>query len=362
MGPFDVLWLTATVRLSTPLLFAATGELVAERTGILNIGLEGMMLMGAFFSFLGAHLTGSVVIGIVVGAGAGAALAAVMAVLAIQARADQIVVGVGLNLLAAGLTTFTFREVFADQGEVVLDRPGPLQFPLLSDIPVVGPALFRQSALVYIAFVTVGVAWFLLYRTSWGLAIRAAGEVPASADTAGISVVRTRWMATLASGGLAGVAGAFLSVGQTGLFVEGMSGGRGFLALAAVIFGGWRPLGVLGACLAFGAADALQLRIQAEETVPAEVWLAVAVIAVGSFVFTQIPSRGVRRRTSGLVTTVALAAAGTALFVVAPAWRFPAQLWLTLPYVAALLALAGLVRRVRMPASLAVPYRRGGEG
>jgi simple sugar transport system permease protein len=361
MGPLDVLWLTATIRLATPLLFAATGELVAERTGILNIGLEGMMLMGAFFAFLGTHLTGSVVVGVLVGLVAGATLSAVMAVLAIETRANQIVLGVGLNLLALGITTFTFREVFADQGEVVLDRPPIIRLPLLSEIPVIGRAFFSQTMLVYLAFAAVVVVWFVLHRTTWGLAVRAAGEVPAAADTAGVSVAKTRWIGTLVAGAMAGVAGAFLSVGQTGIFVEGMSGGRGFLALAAVIFGGWRPFGVMAACLAFGAADALQLRLQAEATVPQEVWLAVAFLALAYLVSRLMLRKRARRGSGGLLIGTALLVLGGSLFAAAPHWAFPPQLWLTLPYVLALLALAGFVRRVRMPASLTIPYRRGGE-
>jgi ABC-type uncharacterized transport system permease subunit len=355
MGPFDVNWLMATVRLSTPLLYASLGELVAERAGVLNIGLEGMMLTGAFFAFLATYVTDSVLVGTLVGLGSGAAVAAIMAVLAINARADQIVVGVGLNLLALGVTTFAFREVFSGQAEVRLDRPGVVPIPGLSRIPVLGPALFRQTLMVYLAFALVGVVWFVLYRTTWGLIIRAAGERPAAADTAGASVARVRWAGTVVAGGLAGVAGAFLSIGQLGLFIEGMSAGRGFLALAAVIFGGWQPLGVLVACLVFGAADALQLRLQAEATVPREVWLLVATVALGYLGW----SVARRRLAPSMLFATALAGGAIGLFTLAPAWHFPPQLWLTLPYVLALLALAGLVRRVRMPTGLAVPYRRG---
>lgn len=355
MGPFDISWLTATVRLSTPLLYASLGELVAERAGVLNIGLEGMVLTGAFFAFLGTYLTDSLLVGVLVGLGAGAVVAAIMALLAIQGRADQIVVGVGLNLLALGVTTFAFREVFSGQAEVHLDRLPVAPIPGLSRIPVLGPALFRQTIMVYAAFLLVGLAWFVLQRTRWGLAIRAAGERPAAADTAGVSVARVRWAGELVAGALAGVAGAFLSVGQLGLFIEGMSAGRGFLALAAVIFGGWRPLGVLAACLVFGAADALQLRLQAEATVPRQVWLLVAIVASGYLLLSATH----RRLTGGAVVALGLAGLAGALFVVAPPWHFPPQLWLTLPYVLALLALAGLVRRVRMPSALAVAYRRG---
>ena len=360
MGPFDVAWLTATVRLATPLLFAASGETVSERTGILNIGLEGMMLSGAFFSYLGAWLWGNLFLGVLFGLVAGMAVAAIMALLTIHARADQIVVGVGLNLMAIGITTFAYRQIFTSRTEVHLDRPQPIPIPLLRDIPVVGDALFSQTLLVYLAFLGVAVVWFVLYRTNWGLAIRAAGEVPAAADTAGVSVARIRWVGTLTAGAMAGLAGAFLCVGQLGIFQEDMSAGRGFLALAAVIFGGWRPLGVLAACLVFGAADALQLRLQAYAFIPRQVWLVVAVIAVAYVVATRIGTRAAVRSWLGLAIGVAVTGVAVGLFAAAPEIHFPLQLWLTVPYLLALLALAGLVGRVRMPAALAIPYRRGG--
>ncbi len=359
MGPFDAVWLSSAIRLSTPLIFAATGELIAERTGIINIGLEGMMLVGAFFGFLTSWYLHSFWLGVLAGMGAGMVLAAIMALLSIKARANQIVVGVGLTLLATGVTTFTFRQIFTSSEQPVLPIPHPIEIPGLSKIPAIGPALFKQSVLVYIAFLFVGVTWFVLYRTSWGLAIRAAGEVPAAADTAGVSVARVRWIGTIVAGGAAGVGGAFLSIGQLGLFVEQMSSGRGFIALAAVIFGGWRPLGVLGACLVFGAADALQLKIQASPTVPREVWLILGLLALAYVAYIAI--RRPRRSIVGMAIGIAIGAGGLALFAIEPQVTFPPQLWLSVPYVAALLALAGIVGRVRMPAALSIPYRRGGE-
>jgi simple sugar transport system permease protein len=360
MGPFDVAWLTATVRLATPLLFASTGEMVSERTGVINIGLEGMMLSGAFFSFLGTWLWNNLLLGLLLGVVAGVVVASLMALLTIHARADQIVVGVGLNLVALGVTTFAYRQIFTSRTEVHLARPQPLHIPLLSEIPVVGQALFSQTLLVYLAFIGVAVAWFVLYRTSWGLAIRAAGEVPAAADTAGVSVARVRWVGTLTAGAMAGVAGAFLSVGQLGLFQEDMTAGRGFLALAAVIFGGWRPMGILAACLVFGAADALQLRLQAYASIPRQVWLVVALIAVAYVVATRLGSSAAVRSWLGLAMGIVVSGVAIWLFAAAPQVHFPPQLWLTVPYLLALLALAGLVGRVRMPSALATPYRRGG--
>ena len=280
VGPFDTAWLVSVVLLSTPLVLAATGELMSERGGVLNIGLEGMMLCGAFFSFLGVYLWHNVWLGVLVGMAAGVLAALVVALLCVRLRSDQIVVGVGLNLLALGVTTFTFREVFSAQQEVRLDYPRPVAISVLSELPVIGPAVFEQTLFGYFAFLAVGIAWFTLYRTSFGLAIRSAGEVPAAADTAGVRVNRIRTVGACVAGAMAGAAGAYLSVGRLGLFNEGMTGGRGFLALAAVIFGGWRPLGVMGAALVFGAADALQLRLQSYAAIPRQVWLAIAVVAV----------------------------------------------------------------------------------
>ena len=276
------------VLLSVPLLLAATGELISERGGVLNIGLEGMMLSGAFFSFLGVYLWHNVPLGVLTGMGAGVVVALIMALLCVRLRSDQIVVGVGLNLLVLGVTTFTFREIFATQAEVRLDYPQPIAIPGLSELPVVGRPLFQQTLLGYLSFVAVGAAWFVLYRTSFGLSLRAAGESPAAADTAGASVNRIRTIGTCVAGALAGAAGAYLSVGRLGIFNEGMTGGRGFLALAAVIFGGWRPLGVMAAALVFGAADALQLRLQSYESIPREVWLAMAMVAAAALVVARV--------------------------------------------------------------------------
>lgn len=357
MGPFDSALLSATVLLSTPLLLAAIGELYSERAGVLNVGLEGMILMGAFGGYWGQWWTGDLWLGIIAGAAAGMALAAVMALLSVTARSDQIVVGVGLNLFAIGLTTFSFREVFGDRGEIVLDRLGTWSIPLLSKLPAVGDALFSQTPATYLTWLAVALTWFVLYRTTWGLGLRAVGEVPAAADTAGIKVTVRRWQAVLVTGAFAGVAGAMLSIVQLGLFQENMSAGRGFLALAAVIFGRWKPLGIVGACVVFGGADALQLRLQAEDHVPPEVWLFLGLVALASAAWVLARSR----RTASPVTVgalLALAAAGFALRAAAPEWSFPAQLWLAMPFVVTLVALGGIAGSSAAPAAIAIPYRR----
>ncbi|MCC6338692.1 MAG: ABC transporter permease [Acidimicrobiia bacterium] len=357
MGPFDQATFSAAVLLTTPLLLAAIGELFSERAGVLNVGLEGMILMGAFGAYWGQWWTGNLWLGMVAGAAAGVALAAVMALLSITAQADQIVVGVGLNLLALGLTTFSFREVFGDRGEIVLDRMGTVRIPLLSRVPFVGEVLFSQTPATYLTWAIVAMTWFVLYRTTWGLGLRAVGELPAAADTAGINVALRRWQAVMVTGALAGLAGATLSIVRLGLFQENMSAGRGFLALAAVIFGRWKPLGIVGACFVLGGADALQLRLQAEPYVPAEVWLFIGLLGLAGAAWTLTRSR---RRAS--VTTVGallgLAAIGVTLRAMAPTWSFPPQLWLTLPFVVTLVALSGLAGSQAAPAAIAVQYRR----
>ncbi len=359
MGPFDTNWLQTTITLATPLIFAAGGELIAERAGVINIGLEGFMLAGAFFSFLVHWATGDLYLGVACGVAAGMVFASIMALLSVNAKADQIVVGVGNNVLAAGVTTFAFREVFADKPQVVLSQMQPWAIPGLSHIPLVGRVLFDQIPLVYLGYAFLPVLWWVLYRSTWGLALRSAGEVPAATDTAGIRVERVRWTATLIAGGAAGLGGAVLS-GQIGQFVENMSAGRGFIALAAVVFGAWRPFGVLLACLVFGAADALQLRLQAYPTLPREVWALIALIALAYAVYVLARKAAGRSRLPGLVLGTVVIGVSLWLFAVPPHVSFPSQLWLAVPYVAAILALAGVVGRSRAPSALSVPYIRGG--
>jgi ABC-type uncharacterized transport system permease subunit len=360
MGPFDASWLVATIGLTTPILFAATGELIAERAGIFNIGLEGMMLFGAFAAFVATWQTGSIWLGILVGLVAGALLAALMAILSIELHADQVVAGVGLNILALGVTTFAFDQIFASRPQALLQPMRPLEIPGLSHLPYVGKALFDQVPPGYIAFLAVLVVWFLLYRTTWGLSLRAAGELPEAVETAGLSVRRVRWAAELATGALAGVGGAFLSVVSLGLFIQGMSAGRGYIALAAVIFGGWRPFGVLGACFVFGGADALQLRLQAVGFIPRQVWFVVLAVPIVFFAHRQLRRRKpIGPTASGLGGGLAMAS--VVLFALAPTFALPSQLWLAAPYLLTLLVLAGFVGRPRMPTALAVPLHREGD-
>jgi ABC-type uncharacterized transport system permease subunit len=356
MEPFGAAWLATTLTLATPLIFAATGELISERAGIINIGLEGFMLAGAFFSFLAAWASGSFWLGVAAGIGAGVALAAVMALLSLRARADQIVVGVGLNILAIGLTSFIFEQIFLSRPQVVMAVPRPLALPGLAAIPGIGQAVFRQPPLVYVAWLTVAAAWWVLTRSTWGLALRSAGETPAAADTAGIRVDRVRLVGVLVAGCLGGLGGAVLSIGQVGLFVQQISAGQGYIAVAAVIFGGWRPLGVFGACLFFAGTNALQLQLQARDAVPGAVWAAVALVAL---VYLAIRLRRPATRSWRSAGSAGLVVAlGAGLALLRPSVSLPAELWLALPYVIALLALAGLVGRVHMPSALGVAYDR----
>ena len=357
VGPFDTSWLTSTLILTTPILLPAVGELISERAGVLNVGLEGMMLAGAFFSFWAAWATGSLLLGVLAGVAAGLAFGVIMSLLAIEAQADQIVSGVGINIVAIGLTTFLFDEIFGARGLVELDRIGSIEIPGLSSIPELGELLFDHDAVLYFAFLSVPLAAFLLYRTKWGLSIRAAGEFPAAADTAGVSVRRVRWMSVLTASAMAALAGVFLALVTLGIFRQEMTAGRGFLALVAVIFGRWHPVGVLGACLILGGADALQLRLAAREAVSPEVWFVIAALAAGFAV--HLVLRRQRERKVAFALSAAVALSGIVLLASSPDIKLPDQLWRALPFLLALIVLAGAVARARMPSDLTLPYRRG---
>lgn len=258
----------AAVRLALPLLLAALGELIVEKGGVINIGTEGMMLCGAFAGFAVGVATGSAPAGLLGATVAAAGLGAVFAYFAVVRRSDQIVVGTAINLLALGLTGLLARAFY---GGAIPTGPtlATLSVPGLSAIPWIGPALFQQNALVYLAVVSTAALAFTFARTRPGLVVRAVGESARAADSQGVDVVRTRIGVVVAGSVLAGLAGSALSLSQSNTFTEGMTAGRGFIALTIVIFGRWRPLGVLLAALFFGAASALQHRMQARgATVP----------------------------------------------------------------------------------------------
>jgi len=269
-------FLAAAVRVATPLLLAALGEAVSERGGVINLGIEGAMLAGALGAALGATTAGPWM-GVACAIGAGVLVSSVVALVSVRAGADQIITGTAVTLGTVGLTGAVYRQAYGTAG-VGLSLPTfPVEpVPVLEEIPVIGPALFQQSVLTYLAFVAVPVLWWALFHTAWGLRLRAAGESAEHARAAGVAVRRVRSEGILIGGGFAGLAGATLVLAQVGTFAENMTAGRGFIAIAIVVLGGWRPGRILGAALFFGAAMALQFLLQSFALgVPYQVFLMV---------------------------------------------------------------------------------------
>ena len=303
--------LAATIRQATPLLLAALGEVVVQRSGVINIGIEGMMLMGAFFGMLGSFYTGAALptlaplVGIVAAGLSGVITAYVFAFLTIRLAADQVVTGTGVTLLALGLTEVIYQKLFGYTGDALkVAAFGEIQIPLLSDIPWIGSALFQHNILVFLSFLCVPCLYFYLFQTSHGLTIRACGEHPKAVDAAGVDVRRLRTLCILFGGLIAGLAGGYLSLADVPYFTPGMTVGRGFIALAIVIFGKWHPVKACAAALLFGLGGSLEVRFQ----------------AIG--------------------------------------WDIPYQFLLMLPYVLTLLVLAGFVGRSTPPLALGTSYTR----
>jgi ABC-type uncharacterized transport system permease subunit len=291
-------FLAAAVRVATPLMLAATGETVTERSGVINLGIEGMMLAGALAATLGATAWGPWS-GVLCAIVAGMLLGAVFALLAVGARADQIISGTAITLAAIGLTGTIYRQAYGVSGAgLTIPTLGPIAIPGLARIPVLGPALFDQPAPTYIALLALPVVWWVLFRTRLGLALRATGEAAEMARVVGVRTKLIRSGATIVGGGFAGMAGASLVLAQVGSFAEAMTAGRGYVAIAIVVLGRWHPVGAALGALFFGVATALQYLFQ----------------------------------------TLGLSA--------------PYQLFLMLPYLLTLLALAGAVGRVRAPGDL----------
>ena len=295
-------FLGSSLRLAVPLLLGATGELVSERAGVLNMSLEGMMLTGAFGGAVGALLTGSPMLGLLCAILAVLPVALLQAFLTNTLRANQIVTGIGINILALGATTLGYRALFGARSRETVPGFPKWQPPLLADLPVFGDALFTQVWLVWGALVLLVATAFVLRRTALGIALKAAGEDPRVVDKSGLLVIRLRYGAVLFTGVLAALAGAFLSIGDIHTFTEGMTSGAGYLAIAAVIFGNWKIGRTILACLLFGAATALQF---------------------------QLPALGIDVPTAVLVM---------------------------LPYLLAFVAVAGLVGRQTAPRALTEPY------
>ena len=302
--------LNATVRISTPLVLGALCGLMGERAAVINIGIEGQMLMSAFVAFLFNVWTGNPYISIIPGVLTGALLGLLLAFMAVTLKIDQIIGGTVINILAVGVSGFLNRQLFFEQGSVfggqVPHAPGVLprlHVPFLADIPTVGK-IFDQQPITIIAILLVIVTHFILFHTRWGLRTRAVGEHPRAADTVGINVFRIRYICVLISGALAGLSGAYMGIGVAGRFNEGMTAGKGFLGLAAMIFGNWNPGTAFMGSLIFGFFDSWQEKL--------------AILQVG----------------------------------------IPGEILAMAPYIATMIVLSGFIGRVRMPAADGIPYEK----
>jgi simple sugar transport system permease protein len=256
-------YLIASINLAVPLAFAALGGMYSERSGVLNIALEGMLLTGAFTSALATFYTNNPWLGLLSALIAGGLVGLLHAFLCVSLYVNQLVSGLAINLVAAGLTSFLARLVFQGNSTQRLAGIEPINIPFLSDIPLLGALLFQRDIFVYLLLILIAVSTYILFNTSFGLTLRAVGEYPQAAATTGVSVSKVRYLAVIISGCLASLGGADLALVQIRFFSENMSAGKGFIAIAALIFGRWHPIGSTLACLLFGATEALQLRIQA---------------------------------------------------------------------------------------------------
>jgi len=288
------------LRFATPLIFAAMGGMFSERSGVTNIGLEGMMLIGAFFGILGADKLGQWWLGLLVAIAAGGTMALLHAVLSIHLRADQIIGGTAINFLALGLTGYLFIDIYGQQGTPTNISTIPaVNLSFLNGIPFVGPVFASMNLMIWVAIILIPTAWLVLFKTPLGLRIRAVGEHPRAADTVGISVYGIRYGAVVLSGMLAACGGAYLSIGFVDSFNENMTAGRGFIALAAVIFGNWRPFGAAAACLLFGFSSALAQRLPEYSNSAAVLFQALpyvlTLIAVAGIIGRSVPPAAVGR-------------------------------------------------------------------
>jgi simple sugar transport system permease protein len=282
---FQIGFFAAILRIATPLALATLGEMFCERSGVLNLGIEGIMLLGAMAGFTAAWYSGNLWVGVIVAILAGALMGLLHATLTVALGLSQHVAGIGVTLLSSGLAYFFYRLIFGQQAtppSVIGFQTVPI--PGLSAIPLIGPILFNQFALVYGALLAVPLAAYALYRTPWGLSLRMVGENPRAADSAGVSVMAKRFQAVILGSALMGLAGSFLTLAQFNAFTFGVISGRGWVAIALVVFGRWDPLRCAGAALLFAFVDALQLRLQASGLghIPYEAFL------VLPFVFTIV--------------------------------------------------------------------------
>ena len=296
----------AMIRVATPLLFATLGEMFSERSGVLNLGIEGIMLLGAMTGFSAAYFSGNLWLGVAAAAATGIVVGALMGLLTVNLGLSQHVSGLGVTLLCSGLAFFFYRLVFGQPSQPPnVEAFQTVAVPLLADIPGLGPVLFDQFALVYMAFLAVPLAAWLLYATPWGLGLRTVGENPHAAVSAGVGVAWTRYQALMIAGMLMGIGGAYLAIAQFNAFTFGVISGRGWVCIALVVLGRWDPWRCAFAALLFGAVEALGLRLQ-----------------------------------------------------LAGAIDVPYQIFLMMPFVVTIVAMAVLSRSARAPAALLIPFRR----
>ena len=302
---FWIAVLSSAVRLATPILAAALGEIYTQRAGIMNLGLEGTMLMGALGGFLGCYFTGSLFLGILFGILIGVLMSLIMGFLSITVRGNQVIAGTALTILGSGAAVFIYRSVFGLQKlPPQVENFQALNIPVLSDIPFIGPILFQHNLMVYVIYLLVPVTWFILEKTILGLRIKAVGEHPRAVESKGLSVYGLRYIAILIGGAYAGLAGAYLSIAYMNSFTENIVSGRGYIALAVVIFSHWTPTLAMGGALLFGFVNALQIRLQ----------------AIGA--------------------------------------PIPNQFLLMLPYIITIIVLVGVSKKAEFPAAYTIPYSK----
>lgn len=295
--------LASSIRLATPYLFAAIGESFGQLSGVVNLGVDGIMLLSAFVAIAVALGTGSLWLGVLAAIIVGVLMGLLMSFISVTLKAEQGISGIGLYMFGLGLSALLFKVYFGTVKTIIGFQP--VKIPLLGDIPVIGPVFFNQSVMVYAAFLLVPLAWWILEKTTWGLKLKAVGQNPAAADSLGVGVNRVRYVAVCVGSALAGVAGASLSLAMVNLFQENLTAGMGFIAVALVYFGGWRPMGIMLGALLFSTVNAVQLWMQ--------------VLGVG----------------------------------------IPSDIAVMLPYLLTIVALAFTVSRTRAPAALNKPFERG---
>jgi ABC-type uncharacterized transport system permease subunit len=373
---FFVGLITLAVLKSAPLVFGALCGLLGERSGVINIGIEGMMLMGAFFAFLASALfnqwTGgalapaiSLIVGLVCAMVGSMLVAALHAVLSIHYKIDQVISGTVINLLAVGITNYVANVYFDNTHLAGVGVFPVIKIPFLSEIPILGPILFSYQPMIYLMFLMVAFLQYAVFHTPWGLRMRSVGEHPRAADTNGINVNRTRYLNVILGGALAGMGGAIMVLENVARFQKLMTGGRGFIALAALIFGGWTPIGALGAALLFGFSEALGVRLQFGDVNHLYILISmvgIALTGIGLFwiirKFTSRKKSAYSNRSIIIITLIGLGFFIGAKLIVFPDIRIPIEFLGILPYVITILVLAGFVRRAKGPAAVGKPYEK----